>query len=46
MVPIINLQNRTLGFGARVIDQSLPKYINTSETKVFKKNKFSLMKKF
>jgi DNA primase len=37
MVPIINLQNRTLGFGARVIDQSLPKYINTSETKVFKK---------
>ena len=37
MVPIVNLQNRTLGFGARVIDQSLPKYINTSETKVFKK---------
>ena len=37
MVPIINLQNRVLGFGARVIDQSLPKYINTSETKVFKK---------
>ena len=37
MVPIINLQNRVLGFGARVIDESLPKYINSSETKVFKK---------
>ena len=37
MVPIVNLQNKTLGFGGRVIDESLPKYINTSETKVFKK---------
>ena len=38
MVPIVNLQNKTLGFGARVIDESLPKYINSSETK-FKKKK-------
>ena len=37
MVPIINLQSKILGFGARVIDDSLPKYINSSETKVFKK---------
>ena len=37
MVPIINLQNRIIGFGARVIDDSLPKYINSSETKIFKK---------
>jgi DNA primase len=37
MVPIMNLQNKTLGFGARVIDESMPKYINSSETKVFKK---------
>ncbi len=37
MVPIINLQNKTLGFGGRVIDDSLPKYINTAETKIFKK---------
>ena len=37
MVPIINLQNKTLGFGGRVINENLPKYINTSETKVFKK---------
>ncbi len=37
MVPIINKQNKTLGFGGRVIDNSLPKYINTAETKIFKK---------
>ena len=37
MVPIINMQNKTLGFGGRVIDDSLPKYINTAETKIFKK---------
>ncbi len=37
MVPIINMQNKTLGFGGRVIDESLPKYINTAETKIFKK---------
>ena len=38
MVPIINIQNKTLGFGGRVIDNSLPKYINTFETKIFKTN--------
>ncbi len=37
MVPILNMQNKTLGFGGRVIDDSLPKYINTAETKIFKK---------
>ena len=37
MVPIINMQNKTLGFGGRVINDSLPKYINTAETKIFKK---------
>ena len=37
MVPIVNMQNKTLGFGGRVIDNSLPKYINTAETKIFKK---------
>ena len=25
------MQNKTLGFGGRVIDDSLPKYINTAE---------------
>ncbi len=37
MVPIINMQNKTLGFGGRVIDDRMPKYINTAETKIFKK---------
>ena len=37
MVPINNMQNKTLGFGGRVTDDSLPKYINTAETKIFKK---------
>ncbi len=37
MIPIINIQNKTLGFGGRVTDESLPKYINTAETKIFKK---------
>jgi len=46
MVPIINKQNKTLGFGGRVIDNSLPKYINTAETKIFKKNKYYSMKKY
>ena len=37
MVPINNVQDKTIGFGARVINESLPKYINTAETKLFKK---------
>lgn len=37
MVPIANTQGKIIGFGGRVIDESLPKYINTAETKLFKK---------
>jgi DNA primase len=37
MVPIANTQEKIIGFGGRVIDESLPKYINTAETKLFKK---------
>ena len=36
--PILNPTGaRVLGFGARVLDDSLPKYINSPETAVFKK---------
>ncbi len=35
--PIFNLSDRVVGFGARSIDDSTPKYINTSETPVYKK---------
>ena len=38
MFPIRNIYNKILGFGGRVIGDSLPKYINSPETLVFKKS--------
>ncbi len=35
--PIINMQNRVVGFGGRVLDNSNPKYINSPESDYFKK---------
>ena len=35
MFPIRNIYNKILGFGGRVIGDSLPKYINSPETLVF-----------
>lgn len=35
--PILDLRKRVVGFGGRVLDQSLPKYLNTPETAVFHK---------
>lgn len=35
--PIKNIYNRVVGFGGRVLGSSLPKYINSPETIVFKK---------
>jgi DNA primase len=35
--PILDLRKRVIGFGGRVLDQSLPKYLNTPETAVFHK---------
>ncbi|WP_035107830.1 DNA primase [Desulfovirgula thermocuniculi] len=37
--PICNAQGRVVGFGARVLDESQPKYLNTPETPVFSKGK-------
>ena len=37
--PIIDLKGRVLGFGARVLDSSLPKYINSPETPVYSKGR-------
>lgn len=39
MFPIINPQGKVIGFGGRVMDQSLPKYLNSPETDVFNKSK-------
>lgn len=36
--PIMNMKNDVIAFGGRVMDSSLPKYINTPETDVFKKS--------
>lgn len=35
--PIFDIRSRVVGFGGRVLDSSLPKYINTPETYVYKK---------
>lgn len=37
--PIINRHNEVIGFGGRVLDNSLPKYINTPENVVFLKRR-------
>jgi DNA primase len=36
--PICDIQGRVTGFGARVLDDSLPKYINSSQTSIFDKS--------
>jgi DNA primase len=36
--PIFNLRNDIIAFGGRVLDDALPKYINSPETEVFKKS--------
>ena len=42
--PIIDLRGNIIAFGGRVLDDSVPKYLNTGDTPVFKKsrNLFSL----
>lgn len=37
--PIIDLKDRVIGFGARVLDSSLPKYINSPETFIYSKGR-------
>ena len=37
MFPIVDLRGNVTGFGGRVLDDSKPKYLNTSETPVFDK---------
>ena len=44
MIPIIDIRGNVIAFGGRVLDDSKPKYLNTSDTVVFKKtnNLFAL----
>ena len=37
--PIFDIRNRVIGFGARVMDKTLPKYINSPETPVYIKGR-------
>jgi len=37
MFPILDLQKRVIGFGGRVLDDGLPKYLNSPETPIFSK---------
>jgi len=38
MFPICDIQGRVIGFGARALDESLPKYINSPQTPIFDKS--------
>ena len=37
MFPISNLREKIIGFGGRVLDDGMPKYLNTPETPIFHK---------
>ncbi|MDP4108686.1 MAG: DNA primase [Bacillota bacterium] len=39
MFPIIDLRGNVIGFGGRVLDQSLPKYLNSPDTPIFNKSR-------
>ncbi len=38
MFPILDIRGRVIGFGARVLDDSLPKYVNSPQTPLFDKS--------
>lgn len=39
MFPIMDTQNRVIGFGGRVMGEGKPKYLNSPETKIFDKSR-------
>jgi DNA primase len=39
MFPIIDISGQVIGFGGRVLDDSLPKYLNSPETAVYNKSR-------
>lgn len=38
MFPIKNVYNKVVGFGGRIVDKGLPKYLNSPETIIFRKH--------
>ncbi|MBI4007307.1 MAG: DNA primase [Planctomycetes bacterium] len=39
MFPIVDVRQKVIGFGARALDDSMPKYINSAETPLFSKSR-------
>ena len=39
MFPILDVNNRVIGFGGRVMGDGEPKYLNSPETKLFDKSR-------
>ena len=39
MFPIMDINNRVIGFGGRVMGEGTPKYLNSQETKIFDKSR-------
>ncbi|SHI37214.1 DNA primase [Parasporobacterium paucivorans] len=39
MFPIMDVRNRVIGFGGRVMGEGMPKYLNSPETKIFDKSR-------
>jgi DNA primase len=39
MFPIMDVNNRVIGFGGRVMGDGMPKYLNSPETKIFDKSR-------
>ena len=39
MFPIMDVNNRVIGFGGRVMGDAKPKYLNSPETKIFDKSR-------
>ena len=39
MFPILDINNRVIGFGGRVLGEGEPKYLNSPETKIFEKSR-------
>ncbi|MDO4938507.1 MAG: DNA primase [Lachnospiraceae bacterium] len=40
MFPLMDVNNKVIGFGGRVLGDGMPKYMNSPETKIFEKNRF------
>ncbi len=39
IIPVFDIKSRVIGFGARVLDDTLPKYINSPETPIYTKGR-------